>query len=711
MAQLFPTYDKINELKVKPEPGELYLLQFLRDNLDDTFEVYFQPFLNGDRPDIIIMRKNAGVLIIEVKDWELKYHELDNRRKWKVKNKQNAYTKSPIDQVLQYKENMYNLHIDNLLEYKIKNFKYWSIVSCAIYFHNETSKSISDFIIKPFKDDKKYQDFLKFNIDFIGYDNVNNADFTELLKKRYLISKFEKSKYFSDELYESFKRYLKPTYHTIDEGKILKYNNQQQKLIISEPREQRVKGVVGSGKTTVLAARAVYAHKRTNDKVLIFTYNITLKNYIHDKISNVRENFDWSVFYITNYHYFITTEFNNLGIEIIIPADFSNWTSEQKSDYFESEYYSNENIFEPYKEQIQKYKTILIDEIQDYKLSWMRIIKKYFLEQQGEYVLFGDEKQNIYDNELDNKDIKTNVQGKPTTMTISNRFGDKIKGIALDFQRKLFVGKYDIDDLTTNQQLAFGGITKYFYIPNSTKVDGILEHIQSISTQLKEHPNDIAILGFTFRLLRQYDCYYRYKTNEKTKTMFETQEVWYKLLLDSYTKDDFVQKGINLFNNSRLRENDEKKSHLAVLICIKQLLDEFNLPAFVNRYDTFISKHNVSKNEFENWYNDNRLKEIIKFSKPFHFAENIKFVRDNKKLHFWFNSGTIKLSTIHSFKGWEASTLFLIIEEKYESGDFQMSFSELIYTGLTRSKNNLIVLNYGNQQYDADLNEIFKIRN
>ena len=49
----------------------------------------------------------------------------------------------------------------------------------------------------------------------------------------------------------------------------------------------------------------------------------------------------------------------------------------------------------------------------------MRIIKKYFLESNGEYVLFGDEKQNIYDNELENKDIKTNIAQRPSTMTIS----------------------------------------------------------------------------------------------------------------------------------------------------------------------------------------------------------------------------------------------------------------------------------------------------
>ncbi|MBK7441030.1 MAG: hypothetical protein IPI65_05750 [Bacteroidetes bacterium] len=67
MAKLFPDVSIIKSNRVKPEPGELYILEFLEKSFDDSFEVYFQPFLNGDRPDIILMRKGYGVIVIEVK--------------------------------------------------------------------------------------------------------------------------------------------------------------------------------------------------------------------------------------------------------------------------------------------------------------------------------------------------------------------------------------------------------------------------------------------------------------------------------------------------------------------------------------------------------------------------------------------------------------------------------------------------------------------
>lgn len=307
MAIFFPTFDEIQNLKVKPEIGELYLLNFLKNNLDDSFEIFFNPFLNGDRPDVIIMKENQGVLIIEVKDYVLDSYELDERKNWKVKNI-NQHIKSPISQVLQYKENLFNLHIENLLAKKISNIKNFNIVSCAVYFHNATSLELNDFLVEPFKHDKKYLDFLKYNIQLIGRDDLSQNPFNEILKSCYLISN-QPSFYFTNDIYKSFKRFLNPPYHFKEQvEKEIPYTKKQLEIIYggNEKKEQRIKGVVGSGKTTVLAARAVQAVKRTDEEVLILTYNITLKNYIKDKISKVRENFNWKNFIILNYYVHIS---------------------------------------------------------------------------------------------------------------------------------------------------------------------------------------------------------------------------------------------------------------------------------------------------------------------------------------------------------------------------------------------------------------------
>ena len=71
------------------------------------------------------------------------------------------------------------------------------------------------------------------------------------------------------------------------------------------------------------------------------------------------------------------------------------------------------------------------------------------------------------------------------------------------------------------------------------------------------------------------------------------------------------------------------------------------------------------------------------------------------------NSGTIKISTINSFKGWESEVVFLILEPKYElSTSFNISFDELLYTGITRTIRNLVIINFGNEEYDKKVRPI-----
>ena len=285
MAIFYPSFDRIKRFKVQPTEGESTLLNFLDATLDNSFEVFFNPYLNGDRPDVLIMRKDHGVMVIEVKDWNLDNFYLNEKRKW-VYKPNGSVVKSPLDQVLKYKNNLFDLHVADLLQMKIKDFRHFSMVSCVIYFHCASQSYLNNLLIAPYKDDKKYQTFLKYNIDFIGKDALNKDSFFSLLQKRYMLTQ-QPSIFFKSNLYENFKRILTPPLHMRSQGVPYKYSDKQKSIIYSETLEQRVRGVFGSGKTTVLAARAVRAYKRAlernnNPRILILTFNITLKNFIHD---------------------------------------------------------------------------------------------------------------------------------------------------------------------------------------------------------------------------------------------------------------------------------------------------------------------------------------------------------------------------------------------------------------------------------------------
>lgn len=64
MATLIPDIEKAKAMKQKPTAGEVHLLEFLEKNLNPTSEVFFQPCFNGDRPDVVIMEKGLGIIVI-----------------------------------------------------------------------------------------------------------------------------------------------------------------------------------------------------------------------------------------------------------------------------------------------------------------------------------------------------------------------------------------------------------------------------------------------------------------------------------------------------------------------------------------------------------------------------------------------------------------------------------------------------------------------
>lgn len=67
---------------------------------------------------------------------------------------------------------------------------------------------------------------------------------------------------------------------------------------------------------------------------------------------------------------------------------------------------------------------VFIDEIQDYKQEWLDLIINYFSHKDTEIVVFGDEKQNIYDRELDeNKEIKTTGISGQWNRSLKNLLG------------------------------------------------------------------------------------------------------------------------------------------------------------------------------------------------------------------------------------------------------------------------------------------------
>ena len=72
---------------------------------------------------------------------------------------------------------------------------------------------------------------------------------------------------------------------------------------------------------------------------------------------------------------------------------------------------------------------------------------------------------------------------------------------------------------------------------------------------------------------------------------------------------------------------------------------------------------------------------------PNHHNEN----KSNKnKMSFWMGDSRLKMSTIHSFKGWESINVIILTPAKEEN---YSELDNILYTSITRTRANMFVFN------------------
>lgn len=221
MAQIHPDFYTIQHLHQPATEGELILLDFLQKNLNMEFEIYYHPFINGDRPNIVILKKGCGAIIISVNDWDLTDYAINDDLDW-WNNSTSTKVQSPFSQINYYKENLVSLHISTFLEKKMNKWYYSNIIYTLVYFHKMSQDNIEKFIHENISKEDNKTKFLK-DIKYIqywGYDSLTLQNLEEYFSK---IRIEQPSFLFDEDIYNNFKRYLKPPFHQLEEGINIKY--------------------------------------------------------------------------------------------------------------------------------------------------------------------------------------------------------------------------------------------------------------------------------------------------------------------------------------------------------------------------------------------------------------------------------------------------------------------------------------------------------
>lgn len=558
----------------------------LRSSCAGGFDLFLRPAIGIERPDFLLANISRGMVIVNVcskiEDFEREFNRVEA-----------------------IKQAMFDTYIKSLKIGSILTPAIYNSVKTALYFPSATDAEIESAMSQAAVMSQNASKYMLMITPRNAKDALSGVH----------------ARAFRHDVYQEFLDLVIGKWHHYSDGDLsLSPRGKQKDIVEDESQHLRVRGVAGSGKTQILAHKAVREHLRTGRKVLIVTFNISLIQYIKGRISQVPADFNPDAFDIINYHQFFCSKARKYhGRHIPFGA------------------FDDAKFFEPYKGDIirsgDQYDTVMVDEAQDYKTAWFDTLRKYFLKPDGRFILFGDGEQNIYNREQETGTKMPRVnEFKTLWKTMGKRVCKRILNPDIARVSSLFAQQFGISseglDMEPTLSL-FDYKTGYWLIAPNTGQNLIAQNVCWILQHHNLSAKDTVVLAQGIDVLRETEYEYRKMTQQRAINTFETKE----------------------------------------------------------EYDEVLSKSKLAATT----------------------ALDLRAIRRVAKVHFTTDSDCIKFATIPSFKGWEAKNIILLLQNEVDDltdGEEQgfaiqshANVDALIYTAITRARENLFILNLGNKKY------------
>ncbi|RYD85747.1 MAG: DNA helicase [Verrucomicrobiaceae bacterium] len=586
-----PTRPELAQLRTPLEPGELLTLELFDRSLEPEWEIYLQPHLNGCRPDFVLLHPRLGIAVFEVKDWNL----VRPRYRWSADtagpNKflgtidgKTFADRDPLAQLLGYKKEIFDLYCPRLNERSGL-----AAISAGLLFPNASQADVSGL----------FQHRLTTAYELaLGKEAFDMGDVRAFIPA----AGYTRSRLMTPELAADLRGWLVDTDHDAEQRRPLALDIRQRNLATTRTTSgyRRVRGPAGSGKSAVLVARAanLVAEKK---RVLVVNFNITILNYLRDLCSRAgagrRNNIVW-----LNFHALCKRLAGRWGI-----ADQYNALWGDRSDPTGNGESENEELFDAPANLLLDYiaehgvpeadlfDAVLVDEGQDYKLLWWRLLRQ-LCRPGGEMLLVKDDTQDTYGRSLNWTEQAMNgagFSGDWSELPVTYRLPPALITLAADFATR--------------------------YLPPATrlvpvKLAGELDVEPCLLRwlQVSQH-GDASILACVQELLALAK-----KDGDGSAPMTDLT-----LLVDNIQSGEQI---VEILNGKGMK--------------------------------TSATFEQVGARRHGSAPEDRR-----------------------RKLAFWKGASTIKVSTLHSFKGWEARFIVLHITRARTARDFAS-----VYAGLTRLK-------------------------
>ncbi|KHL24116.1 hypothetical protein PK98_15650 [Croceibacterium mercuriale] len=276
-----PPKDQFDRLRQPLTLGERIVFDTLDGNLDEEWEIYVQPHLNGLRPDFVLLHPNIGIAVIEVKDWNLdamhyfvKTHRSERKEMYARKDGKEFPVENPFTKINQYKKAIFNLYCPRL------NHRFGFSVICPTVIFPFADRSRTLHLQEPFLEKKAIEN----RDNWYPVAGRNELTGNRLGRILPLLNR-ENHSAMTPAMADDLRGWLvEPDFASTQREPLMLDRNQR---MLAETRTssgyRRIRGPAGSGKSLVLAARAAKLADE-GKSILIVTFNITLWHYLRDLI-------------------------------------------------------------------------------------------------------------------------------------------------------------------------------------------------------------------------------------------------------------------------------------------------------------------------------------------------------------------------------------------------------------------------------------------
>ncbi len=471
----------------------LHLYNLLRVKCGNSYDVFLRPSVNSDKVDIVLAGISKGILLLNVCD--------------NIENLAGEYTRLEA-----IKSNIFNSLLKTIKIDAVVNKSVFNCIKTGIYVPGLSNDELQEAIVnanKKMNDNAKEQNPKHAEKDYFAYVTFVIDD-----ENTFAALNNINSRGFKYDYYDEFVKAIMGNWHSYNDGiQNFKLNKIQEKIVRDERKRIRYKGVAGCGKTQIVANRAVEQHLRTGEKVLIVTFNISLIQYIRMRIAQVPADFSMNMFEIVSYHQFFKSKANLCTSKNLSLPDWD-----------------DKDFFKPYAGKIERYKTIIIDEVQDFKEAWLYSIITYFLNENGTVSVFGDGEQNVFDREMDEETKMPPMRGMGYSgrwPEISERMSMRIQNPQIATVASMFAHEFvsdEIPPIILPDNMFDNYFIKYGNVGKCANPEKLAKYVIGIINTYELNSRDVVVMAESINILRELAYHYRIMTNEKVMINFETKQ-------------------------------------------------------------------------------------------------------------------------------------------------------------------------------------------